>query len=89
MTDHLICTPDGRALTAKMLRDRFEKARLAAAEWAEGVQLPGLVQRIEEFQFRDNRPKAATEIDIWIMQASCSGTPTLVSRNASIAARES
>ena len=63
MSGHLICTPDGRPMTAKMLRDRFEQARSTAIERAEEEECAELAKRIEEFQFRDIRPKAATEID--------------------------
>lgn len=63
ISGHLVCTPTGTHVTAKMLRDRFEKARATAAADAEAAGAPGLAQRIKAFQFRDIRPKAASEIE--------------------------
>ncbi|GGD00065.1 integrase [Undibacterium terreum] len=60
---HLIATPKGRHLTKKMLRDRFVKARKTAADIAEIAGDTLLAPRIRAFQFRDIRPKAASEID--------------------------
>lgn len=62
MSGELICTEDGRPLTQKMLRDRFEAARTCAKEKAEKERKPDLAARIKAFQFRDIRPKAASEI---------------------------
>jgi integrase len=60
---HLICTPKGDPLTEKMLRDRYDKARAAAARKAEEDSDEGLAERIRSFQFRDIRPKAGSEIE--------------------------
>ncbi|MNP62221.1 hypothetical protein D3C76_1574790 [compost metagenome] len=52
----------GKRMTATMLRKRWdlarEKARLLAIEMGDTL----LAARIGEFQFRDIRPKAASEI---------------------------
>lgn len=45
------------------LRDRFEKARAIAAADAKENAAPELANRIKAFQFRDIRPKAASEIE--------------------------
>lgn len=63
MSGHLVCTPNGTHVTAKMLRDRFEKARATASAEAEAAGAPDLAKRIKAFQFRDIRPKAASEIE--------------------------
>jgi integrase len=60
---HLLCTPAGVALSPKMLRIRFDTARAIAATEAEVAGLDDLAARIRAFQFRDIRPKAASEID--------------------------
>ncbi|PWE37905.1 integrase [Pseudomonas prosekii] len=60
---YLIVTEDGRRVTAAMLRLRFDDARnvaIAKALENEDVQLAA---SIRQFQFRDIRPKAASEID--------------------------
>lgn len=62
MSGALVCTEEGQALTAKMLRDRFDAARAAAAAQAEKERNEDLARRIKAFQFRDIRPKAASEI---------------------------
>lgn len=61
----LIATPSGAALNKGTLRTRFDSARKAAAELAEKSGTPEMVdlaKRIRQFQFRDIRPKAASEI---------------------------
>lgn len=58
----LLATPEGKALTAPMLRVRFEDAREGAALKAEENQDMDLAGRIRQAQFRDVRPKAASEI---------------------------
>ena len=61
----LIATPSGVVLNRGALRVRFDSARLAAAEAAEKLGTPeslALAVRIRQFQFRDIRPKAASEI---------------------------
>ncbi|WP_114152802.1 phage integrase [Chromobacterium haemolyticum] len=62
----LIATPSGQPLNQWTLRTRFDSARAAAAEKAEEGATPegiALAERIRAFQFRDIRPKAASEID--------------------------
>lgn len=61
----LIATPSGVVLNRGTLRVRFDNARVAAAEAAAKVGTPeslALAVRIRQFQFRDIRPKAASEI---------------------------
>ena len=62
MTGALVCTETGQQLTLKMLRDRFDAARAAAAASAEKAWNTDMARRIKAFQFRDIRPKAASEI---------------------------
>lgn len=62
MSGELICNESGQPLTMKMLRDRFDAARSAAAKQAERVGKADLAARIKAFQFRDIRPKAASEM---------------------------
>lgn len=59
---YLITTQDGRAVTASMLRLRFDDARKTAVRNALEVQDNILAERVKQFQFRDIRPKAASEI---------------------------
>lgn len=58
----LIATPAGKALNQGTLRIRFNKARTAAIDDAKKAGDEQLAARIREFQFRDIRPKAASEI---------------------------
>lgn len=58
----LLTTVDGKKLTKGMLRLRFNKAREEAIQQAKKNQQHDLAQRIALFQFRDSRPKAASEI---------------------------
>lgn len=58
----LLLTPEGKALTGPMLRKRFETCREAARAKAEGAGDADLAVRIAACQFRDIRPKAASEI---------------------------
>lgn len=58
----LLATPDGKRLTAGMLRLRFTSARNVAAVRAEEAGDQRLAARIRQFQFRDARPKAASEM---------------------------
>lgn len=55
--------PEGEALKKWTLRTRFDSAREAAAHKAASDGNDYLAGRIKEFQFRDIRPKAASEID--------------------------
>lgn len=59
---YLITLEDGRRLTRSMLRNRFDDARTRAAAKAIEVQDEQLAIAIRQFQFRDIRPKAASEI---------------------------
>jgi len=52
----LICTETGRPLTPSAYRDRFDKARTAAAK-----ANPKLAEEIWKFQFKDLRAKAGTD----------------------------
>lgn len=60
----LIATPNGTALTRWTLRTRFDDARADAAKAAEDAGDLALAERIKGFQFRDIRPKAASEITL-------------------------
>lgn len=57
---NIIATPNGVALTIGTLGHRFELARKLAAEKHAGTRLG---EKIKKFQFRDIRPKAASEIN--------------------------
>ena len=62
---YLIATPEGVVLNRGTLRIRFDSARRTAAIEAERAGTPeslALAARIRQFQFRDIRPKAASEI---------------------------
>lgn len=59
---YLISTEDGRNVTACMLRLRFDTARKAAINRAVVEMDDTLGAQIRNFQFRDIRPKAASEI---------------------------
>lgn len=57
----IVATAKGAGLNKWTLRDRFEKAREDAAKTADNE---ALAAKIRKFQFRDIRPKAASEIDL-------------------------
>lgn len=57
----IVATPAGKPLSRWTLRTRFDAARRAAAEQAGDGALAG---RIRRFQFRDIRPKAASELPV-------------------------
>lgn len=62
---YLIATPFGMPLNKNTLRTRFDAARAIAAAEAEknGTdEMLDLAQRIRQFQFRDIRPKAASDM---------------------------
>jgi len=61
----LIATPAGAPLNKGTLRTRFDAARAAAAAKAEQAgteEMARLAERIKQFQFRDIRPKAASDM---------------------------
>jgi len=60
---YLIISARGKHVSASMLRDRWEAAREAAQKTAIEAGDPELGAMIREFQFKDIRPKAATEIN--------------------------
>lgn len=60
----LIATPAGKALNQWTLRTRFDEARIEAAKAATKTGDETLAARIREFQFRDIRPKAASEMEL-------------------------
>ena len=60
---YLITTQGGRAVTASMLRLRFDDARKSAISSSLEGRDSVLAEQIRLFQFRDIRPKAASEID--------------------------
>lgn len=60
---YLIVTQDGRNVTKAMLRLRFDEARRKAALTATEALDHKLATDIKTFQFRDIRPKAASEIE--------------------------
>lgn len=59
---YLLLTDEGRRVTTTMLRHRWDDAREKAAEAAEKKGDKPLAAKIRQFQFRDIRPKAASEI---------------------------
>ena len=61
---YLVATPGGQALNKHTLRVRFDSARLAAAKAADLAEQPELAARVRAFQFRDIRPKAASELPL-------------------------
>lgn len=60
---YMIVTEDGRNVTPAMLRLRFDDAKSKAAAKAAEDQDSALAESIRQFQFRDIRPKAASEIE--------------------------
>jgi integrase len=61
---YLVSTPRGAPFTDVMRRHRFGTARKAAAEEAERAGDSDLANRIRQFQIRDIRPKAASELPL-------------------------
>ena len=59
----LITNSTGLRMSYAMLRNRWDEARSDTAKAAETSGDPALADRIRQFQFRDIRPKAASEID--------------------------
>jgi hypothetical protein len=62
VSSYLIVSARGKRMTAKMLRDRWDTAREKAKKEAIETGDTLLAGRISSFQFRDIRPKAASEI---------------------------
>ncbi|MGE8319174.1 MAG: tyrosine-type recombinase/integrase [Comamonas sp.] len=60
----LVATPEGTALNRWTLRTRFDIARGRAADAAAQAGDDDLATQIRAFQFRDIRPKAASETDL-------------------------
>ena len=60
----LVATPGGAPLNKWTLRTRFDEARAAAAKVAVEAGDEGMAAHIRAFQFRDIRPKAASETDL-------------------------
>ncbi|QII87526.1 tyrosine-type recombinase/integrase [Bordetella hinzii] len=60
----LVATPAGVPLNKWTLRNRFDDARAAAAKKADEAGDADLAARVRAFQFRDIRPKAASETDL-------------------------
>lgn len=60
----VIATPKGKRVNGDMLDYRFVEAREEAASAAEAEGNPDLATRIRQFQFRDLRPKAASETSL-------------------------
>lgn len=63
VTSYLIVSKTGRRMTATMLRKRWDEARESARTAALMENDALLASKIAEFQFRDIRPKAASEIE--------------------------
>jgi hypothetical protein len=68
----LIITPTGRALSERMLRERYDAAREAAAIKAEKSNNPGLASQIRAMYLRDSSPQ--TSPGIARRHQSCSST---------------
>ena len=62
VTSYLIVSKTGRRMTATMLRKRWDEARESAKTAALMEKDSVLADKIAAFQFRDIRPKAASEI---------------------------
>ncbi len=60
----LLSTPDGRKMTKGMLRLRFVEARKSAADAAMASGDEPFAKHLLAFQFRDLRPKGASEMDL-------------------------
>lgn len=60
----MVATPSAQPLNQWTLRTRFDEARAAAAKAAVAADDKDLALRIRAFQFRDIRPKTASELPI-------------------------
>ncbi|WP_223849249.1 hypothetical protein [Pseudomonas putida] len=63
LSPFFIVNEHGKRMSWPMLRNRWADAREAARVKAELEKKPDLANRIAQFQFRDIRPKAASEIN--------------------------
>ncbi|WP_288521438.1 site-specific integrase [uncultured Pseudomonas sp.] len=63
LSPFFILNDHGKRMSWGMLRNRWAEAREAARVKAELEKKPDLANRIAQFQFRDIRPKAASEIN--------------------------
>lgn len=59
---YLVANAEGKPLNKGTLRTRFDAARIAAIQKVTEEGNEYLAGRIKQFQFRDIRPKAASEI---------------------------
>lgn len=59
----LITNSSGLRMSYAMLRNRWDEARASAATKAASAGDTALAERIRQFQFKDIRPKAASEIE--------------------------
>lgn len=62
LSQYLVINRSGQRVSWPMLRNRWDEARRKAAEQADADGDQALADRIRQFQFRDIRPKAASEI---------------------------
>lgn len=62
LSPYYILNEDGKRMSWAMLRNRWADAREAAKVKAMAEKKPDLAKQIAQFQFRDIRPKAASEI---------------------------
>lgn len=63
LSPFFIVNEHGKRMSWPMLRNRWADAREAAKVKAEVEKKPDLANRIAQFQFRDIRPKAASELN--------------------------
>ena len=63
-TSRLITNARGLRMSLQMLRNRWDEARAKAVQQAIAAQDHELAKMIRQFQFRDIRPKAASEIGL-------------------------
>ena len=63
ISPYLVVNDGGLRVSGRMLRNRWDDARAKASALAREQGAPDLADRIEQFQFRDIRPKAASEIE--------------------------
>ncbi|SDY29441.1 tyrosine-type recombinase/integrase [Pseudomonas sp. NFIX28] len=59
---HFILNKSGKRVSQQMLRNRWDDAREAARLRAIAEAKPDIAEKISQFQFKDIRPKAASEI---------------------------